>query len=59
VTGLLTRWLQIGLAHQLALYDSVYLALAEKLRYPLITVDERQAKAAAALGLILKSITDF
>jgi predicted nucleic acid-binding protein len=59
VTGLLTRGLQIGLAHQLALYDSVYLALAEKLRYPLITVDERQAKAAAALGLILKSITDF
>ena len=59
VTGMLTRGLQIGLTHQLALYDSVYIALAEKLHYPLITIDERQANAAASVGVILKSITDF
>jgi predicted nucleic acid-binding protein len=59
ITGLLERALQIGLAHQLAVYDSVYIALAEKLKLPLITVDARQATAASALGLPLKPLTDF
>lgn len=59
VVGLLPRALEIGLKHQLALYDSVYIALAEKMGVPLITDDERQAEAADAEGVSLKPITDF
>jgi predicted nucleic acid-binding protein len=53
------RSLQIGLAHQLAIYDSIYIALAEKYSYPLITADERQEAAAKAVGITIKPITDF
>lgn len=59
VIGLLPRALEIGLRHQLAVYDSVYIALAEQMTYPLITDDKRQAKAAQAEGVSLKAITDF
>jgi predicted nucleic acid-binding protein len=59
VIGLMSRALAIGLQHQLAVYDSVYIALAEKLKHPLITIDQRQAKAAQNEGVILKAITDF
>ncbi|HEX9839781.1 MAG TPA: type II toxin-antitoxin system VapC family toxin [Anaerolineales bacterium] len=59
VRDLLPRGLQIGLTHQLALYDSVYIALAEKLNYPLITADERQERAASAEGITIKALTDF
>jgi len=47
------------LKHQLAIYDSIYIALAEKLNYPLITVDQKQAKASQAEGVTLKNIADF
>lgn len=57
--GVLTRSLQIGLKHQLAVYDAMYIALAETLTMPLITDDQRQAKAAQAEGIVLKQITDF
>jgi len=53
------RALEIGLKHQLAIYDSIYIALAEKLNYPLITVDQKQAKASQAEGVTLKNIADF
>ena len=59
VIGLLPRALEIGLKHQLAVYDSVYIALAEQSGYPLITDDNRQASAAGAEGITLKAITDF
>lgn len=59
VTGLLERSLEIGLAHQLAIYDSLYIAMAERLGFPLITVDTKQEAAARAVGITLKSITDF
>lgn len=59
VTGLLARGLHIGLIHGLAVYDSVYIALAEWLRIPLITADERQEKAANAMGVTIKALTDF
>ncbi|MCB9453294.1 MAG: type II toxin-antitoxin system VapC family toxin [Anaerolineaceae bacterium] len=59
VTGLLARGLYIGLIHELAVYDSVYIALAERLRIPLITADERQEKAANAMGVTIKALTDF
>jgi predicted nucleic acid-binding protein len=59
VAGFLPRALEIGSRHQLAIYDSVYIALAEHLGHPLITDDTKQARAATAGGLTLKPITDF
>ncbi len=56
---LLVRALQIGLEHKLAIYDSVYIALAEKHNLPLITADARQAAAAQQVGVTLKPVTDF
>ena len=56
---ILPRALNIALAHQLVVYDAVHIALAEKLGYPLITVDSKQATTAAAVGVTLKPITDF
>lgn len=58
-TKVLPRALEIGLKHQLAVYDSVYIALAEQLGYSLITDDGKQAAAATAEGITLKPITDF
>jgi len=59
VESLYTRALQIGLANQLAVYDSVYIALAERLACPLITVDAPQIRAATAEAVTIKPITDF
>jgi len=59
VIALLERSLEIGLAHQLAVYDSLYIALAERLALPLITADTKQEAAARAVGVTLKPITDF
>jgi predicted nucleic acid-binding protein len=59
VTDLLKHGVQIGLRHQLATYDSIYIALAKKLKYPLITDDNKQSIAALAEGVIVKPITDF
>lgn len=58
-SSLLPRSLEIGLEHQLAVYDSVYIALAEKLGCTLITVDDRQEKAALAVGVFTTPITNF
>lgn len=51
--------LSIALSSGLAVYDSTHIALAQKLNLPLITVDQKQAKAASAVGVTLKPITDF
>lgn len=59
VSDVLPRALTLGLAHSLPIYDSVYIAMAERLACPLITVDARQSQAAAAGGVTLKPITDF
>lgn len=56
---LLPRALALGVSHNLAVYDALYIALAESLRYPLITVDQRQAQAAIAAGANLKQLSDF
>ena len=48
VYNLLPQALQIGLAHQLAVYDSLYIALALSLNCPLVTVDDLQLQAAIA-----------
>jgi predicted nucleic acid-binding protein len=59
VIGLMPRALEIGLKHQLAIYDSLYIALAENLKYPLITDDARQAKVANSEGIALKPIIEY
>jgi predicted nucleic acid-binding protein len=51
--------LTIGIKHQLAIYDSIYIALARHLNYPLITVDQKQASAAKEENVTLKPVTDF
>jgi predicted nucleic acid-binding protein len=42
---LVTDALHIGLEHSLTAYDASYVALAQRLRVPLITADERLAQA--------------
>jgi predicted nucleic acid-binding protein len=59
VGNLLACALQIGLSNQLAVYDSFYIALAESLSCPLVTVDRRQAQAATASNVVIKPITNF
>jgi len=56
---LLPRAFEIATDHGLAIYDSIHVALAEQLGCPLITNDERQGKVAAAVGIVIKPITDF
>ncbi len=59
VKSLLGNALRIGLAYELAVYDSVYIALAKRSHYPLLTIDQPQSRAATAEGVIVKPITDF
>jgi predicted nucleic acid-binding protein len=56
---LMSQALQIGLSKQLAIYDSIYIALALNRQCSLITVDERQVKAAITTGVTSKPISDF
>lgn len=58
-SDLLPRALTIGIDHELPLYDSVYIVLAERLACPLITVDARQEQVTASVGVMLKPIADF
>lgn len=51
--------LQVGVRNGLAVYDSVYIVLAHRVGAPLITLDQKQARAAAAEGITLKPLTDF
>jgi predicted nucleic acid-binding protein len=57
--SLLPRALEIGLDHKIAIYDSLYIALAESLKYPLVTADENQSRAASTVGVTLKPLSDF
>jgi predicted nucleic acid-binding protein len=50
---------EIGITHQLAVYDALYIMLAKSLSLPLITTDAKQASVAQAEGVTLKPITDF
>lgn len=56
---LLPQALKIGLNCQLAIYDSLYIALAQEQECGLITVDVRQQAGAIASSVSLKPITDF
>jgi len=55
----LSRALEIGLNHQLAIYDAMFIVLAEMLNFPLITADAQQVRVARTIGIALKSIADF
>jgi predicted nucleic acid-binding protein len=57
--AILNTALRVGLTHQLAIYDSVYIALALRSALPLITLDQPQTRAAVAEGITIKPITDF
>ncbi|WP_414584947.1 type II toxin-antitoxin system VapC family toxin [Scytonema sp. PCC 10023] len=59
VSHLLPNALEIGLTYQLAVYDSLYIALAQYLGLPLITVDDRQSVAATASCVVVKPVDDF
>lgn len=54
-----TEALQIGIKHQLAIYDSIYIALAKQLNYPLITADQKQMQAAAQEHVTVTPLTSF
>src|SRR5258708_13300304 len=58
-TDFLPRALEIGVSNQLPIYHSIILPLAEKLRCPLITLDDQQKKVARAVGITLWPITDY
>jgi len=51
--------LGIGLKHNLAIYDSLYIALALRSKQVFVTLDVKQRTAAAAEGVTVKPITDF
>lgn len=55
----LLRAFEIGLAQQIAIYDSVYIAMADALQVPLITADTKQSTAALATGITLQPISGF
>ena len=55
----LSTALTIGLTHQLAIYDSTYIALASRSNYPLISIDQPQIRAAAAESIALIPVTNF
>ena len=59
VKALLRQALSIGLDHNLAVYDSSYIALAQHYRTSFITIDVRQQQAALDERVTIKALTDF
>jgi predicted nucleic acid-binding protein len=55
----LSNALTIGLTHQLAIYDSAYVALAKRSGYPFISIDQPQIRAATAESVTLIPVTNF
>jgi predicted nucleic acid-binding protein len=58
VKRLLKSSLTIALTHQLAVYDSAYIALAIRSNCPLVTLDQPQMRAARAEGVTVVSLND-
>jgi predicted nucleic acid-binding protein len=52
------RAMLLGATHQLSIYDCIHIALAERLRCPLISLDAKQTLVAAAAG-VTAAITNF
>ena len=59
VKAALNTALTIGVAHQLAIYDSAYIALAKRSNNSLISIDQPQIRAATAERVSLVPITNF
>jgi len=57
--SVLSTALLIGLKHDLAIYDSLYIALAQRTGNAFVTLDVRQSRAAAAEGVTVKPLADF
>lgn len=53
---ILRRSLEISLLANVTIYDAVYIALAEKLKQPLLTLDTVQAQAAEEMRIPLVSL---
>jgi predicted nucleic acid-binding protein len=51
---LLRQAARIAWTHQVALYDSVYVALAERLGFPLLTADETMARRLSGHGSVVR-----
>jgi predicted nucleic acid-binding protein len=51
--------LAIGLKHNLAIYDSLYIALAQRSRNAFVTLDRKQSVAAIAEGVTVIPVTNF
>jgi predicted nucleic acid-binding protein len=47
--------LEIGIQNNLAIYDSIYIALAQQLDAPLYTLDARQARVARSLNIDVRT----
>ena len=48
IAGLMARAFAISAARQVTIYDSLYVALAEKLDVPMVTADERLVRSLAS-----------
>lgn len=57
--GVLAHALAIALKHDLAVYDSLYIALALKAGDTFVTIDAKQNRAALTEGVTVKPMTDF
>lgn len=57
--SVLSAALGIGLKHDLAIYDSLYIALALRSKSTFVTIDKKQTRAAISEGVTVKPITDF
>lgn len=57
--AVLSTALALGLRHNLAIYDSLYLALAKRSQANFVTLDQKQAKAALAEGIKLIPLSQF
>jgi len=55
----LSEAIDIGLDHGLAIYDALYIVLAQKLQTALITTDKKQMRVAQQIGVAIKPVTDF
>jgi predicted nucleic acid-binding protein len=56
---LLLEALEIAVRQRITVYDAIFVALAVRLKCPLITADVKQAGAAQAEGVVLKTLMDF
>jgi predicted nucleic acid-binding protein len=59
IKAVLDSALAVGLKYDLAIYDSLYIALAQKTNHVFVTIDGKQQRAAEAERITVNPITDF